>query len=81
MFSCRSHTTCLFCGSTMNKFCIFTPNRKTFKCIDDCWHIFKDIFLSVLNAVAPIKEVSLKQRSDPWVDSNILDLIKKGIFT
>ena len=48
--------------------------------VDDCWHIFKDIFLSVLNTVAPIKEVRLKQRSEPWVDSNILDLIKKRDF-
>ena len=49
--------------------------------VDDCWHIFKAIFLSVLNTVAPVKEVRLKQRSEPWVDSNILDFIKKGIFT
>ena len=41
---------------------------------------FKDVILSVLNTVAPIKEVRLKQRSEPWVDSNILDLIKKGIL-
>ena len=48
--------------------------------VDDSWHIFKDIFLSILNTVAPIKEVRLKQRSEPWVDSNILDLINKRYF-
>ena len=41
---------------------------------------FKDVILSVLNTVAPIKEVRLKQRREPWVDSNILDLIKKRDF-
>ncbi|XP_060607821.1 uncharacterized protein LOC132759963 [Ruditapes philippinarum] len=47
----------------------------TAKSVDESWLLFKDMFLSVLNVVAPVKEVRLKQRSEPWLDSNILELI------
>ncbi|MGL1888436.1 MAG: reverse transcriptase family protein [Reichenbachiella sp.] len=45
------------------------------KCVNKAWLVFKDKFLSVLNKVAPIKEVRIKQQSDPWINSEILHLI------
>ena len=45
--------------------------------INTAWSAFRDIFLLVLNSVAPVKEVRLKQRTEPWIDSEILDLIKQ----
>ena len=42
---------------------------------EDSWLKFKDIFLSVLNSVAPVKQVRLKQKSEPWLTSDILEMI------
>ena len=46
-------------------------------CVDSAWKTFQSIFLSVLNEIAPIKEIRLKQRTEPWMTSNILDMIKE----
>ena len=32
--------------------------------------------MSVLNCIAPVKEVRLKQRTEPWMSSEILNYIK-----
>ena len=40
------------------------------------WDSFKDIFHSVLDIVAPLKEVKLKQRTEPWMNSDILQNIR-----
>ncbi len=50
---------------------VFTSNN-----VNDSWRHFKDTFLSVLDSVAPVKEVRLKQRSEPWLSNEILELIK-----
>ena len=39
------------------------------------WAFFKDKFLTVLNKIAPYKEIRIKQLSEPWINSEILDLI------
>ena len=39
--------------------------------------ILKLFFTQVLDTVAPVKEVRLKQRSEPWIDSEIITLIKE----
>ena len=44
--------------------------------VQESWLTFKELFLSVLNSVAPEKQVRLKQRSEPWITSDILNLIK-----
>ena len=44
--------------------------------VNVAWLEFKSIFTSVLDSVAPVKEVWLIQRSEPWLTSEILDLIK-----
>ena len=44
--------------------------------VDKAWNGFNDIFMSILNSVVPIKEIKLKQRTEPWVDSELLKLIR-----
>ena len=39
------------------------------------WYSLKIIFHSVLDSVAPVKEVKLKQRTEPWMNSDILQNI------
>ena len=40
-------------------------------------HFFKDKFVSILNTLAPIKEIRIKQDTESWVCTEILDLIKQ----
>ena len=44
--------------------------------VDEAWALFKLHFLSVLDVLAPLKEVRIKQRTKPWINSEILDLIR-----
>ena len=37
---------------------------------------FKTIFLQILDAVAPIKEIRLKNRTEPWMNNEILENIR-----
>ena len=37
--------------------------------VNQAWNIFKHIFMLVVDGIAPIKTVHLKQRSDPWMDN------------
>ena len=41
------------------------------------WTLFKDLFTSVLDKVAPIREVRIKAKSEPWMCSDITDLIRQ----
>ena len=45
---------------------------------------FKYIFLSVIDNIAPMKEVRIKQRTEPWITNEILQCIKdrdKAFYT
>ena len=37
--------------------------------VNSAWIAFIDIFMLVLNSVAPIKEVRLKQKTEPWMSA------------
>ena len=39
--------------------------------------MFITIFINILDSIAPIKEVRIKNRTEPWIDENILLLIKE----
>ena len=41
------------------------------------WTHFTDLFMPIVDSLAPLKKVRLKQRSEPWFSSAILELIKK----
>ena len=44
-------------------------------CVNSAWKSFQNIFSNVLDEVAPVKEIRLKQRTEPWMSSEILELI------
>ena len=44
--------------------------------VDVAWSNFKDLFMSVVDKIAPLKEKRLKQRSEPWITSELLDDIR-----
>ena len=41
------------------------------------WSPFHGLFAGVIDKVAPVKEVRLKQRSEPWITHEILELIEE----
>jgi hypothetical protein len=43
--------------------------------VNEAWDRFKEIFLSVINTIASVKQIRLKQRTEPWIDSDILQAI------
>ena len=45
--------------------------------VDIAWGKFKSILLSIIDKVAPYKEVRVKQRTKPWMSSEILNLIRQ----
>ena len=45
--------------------------------VNEAWLIFKTIFTGILDEIAPFKEVRIKGRTEPWMNSDILDLIRK----
>ena len=42
----------------------------------DAWNNFKSIFISALDIFAPVKDIRIKQRSEKWIDSDILQCIR-----
>ena len=45
--------------------------------VNQAWEIFRNLFHSTLNSVAPHKDIKIKQNSEPWMTSEILDNIRK----
>ena len=43
----------------------------------DAWNCFKNIFLSVIDNLAPVKEIRIKQRTEPWITLDILTSISE----
>ena len=43
--------------------------------VNEAWYNFKTRFIDVLDVVAPIKHVRIKTRTEPWINSMILELI------
>ena len=41
------------------------------------WSDFKHVFISISNECAPMKTRRLKNRSNPWIDSHILQMMYK----
>ena len=47
------------------------------KTVDEAWSTFRDILIKIIDKVAPLKEIRIKQRTEPWMTSDILDKIKE----
>ena len=45
--------------------------------IDIAWNVFSNNFISVLDKVAPLKEVRIKNKTEPWMNNDILENIRK----
>ena len=45
--------------------------------VNDAWENFKNIFTPILNSIAPIKEVRIKSRTEPWMDDRILQMLRE----
>ena len=43
--------------------------------VNENWYTFTNVFTDILNTVAPVKEIRLKTRTEPWMNSEILELI------
>ena len=43
--------------------------------VNDAWNSFKTMLLQVINDIAPVKEVRIKGRTEPWMTNDILELI------
>ena len=46
------------------------------KDVNEAWCSFKHRFLEVVDKVAPYKEIRIKQRTEPWVNDDILEAIR-----
>lgn len=44
--------------------------------VNDAWNNFKSVFISTMDSIAPVKSVRIKQRTEEWVDSEVLQSIK-----
>ena len=44
--------------------------------VEDAWKLFKSTFIKVIDSVAPLKTVRVKQGSEPWVTGEILQCIR-----
>ena len=45
--------------------------------VDNAWNNLKNIFISVLYSVAPVQGIRIQQRLEPWLTSEIIELMKE----
>ena len=50
--------------------CFFASN------INDAWFNYREVCMNILDSVAPIKEIQIKQRTEPWISADILECIQ-----
>ena len=44
--------------------------------VDKAWSVFKDNLLYILDKLAPVKEVRIKHKTEPWMNNVILENIR-----
>lgn len=44
--------------------------------INDAWFNYREVCMNILDSVAPIKEIRIKQRTEPWISADILECIQ-----
>lgn len=45
--------------------------------VEEAWLFFKRKFMAVIDGIAPVKEIRVKQRTEPWMSSEILHMISE----
>ena len=45
--------------------------------VNDAWSKFKQIFTNILDEIAPIKQIRIKVRTEPWMNNELLELINE----
>ena len=45
--------------------------------VDKAWNNFRNIFLGIIDSIAPIRTIQVKQGNQPWFINEILDTINK----
>ncbi|XP_060780219.1 uncharacterized protein LOC132888186 isoform X2 [Neoarius graeffei] len=45
--------------------------------VDQAWRNFTTMFIYVLDSIAPVKSISVKHRTEPWVSTEILEAINR----
>lgn len=45
--------------------------------VDYAWTKFKVLFLKVVDRIAPFRQVRDKQRSSPWMNQKVFEILKK----
>jgi len=45
--------------------------------VNEAWERFKHLFVSVIDNIEPVKQLRIKQRTEPLMDSDILQAIKE----
>ena len=45
--------------------------------VDQAWGTFKTVFSNILDSVAPVKEIRLKGCTEPWINNEILEDIRR----
>ena len=53
------------------------PNCLLFSCADSAYNHLSKILQDIINDIAPIKDIRIKGNTKPWLDSNIIGLIRK----
>ena len=45
--------------------------------VNTAWKVFQTSFINILDEVAPVKEIRVKQRTELWMNNDILDMLKE----
>ena len=45
--------------------------------VTKAWDCFRNASMSAINSLAPVRQARIKQRTEPWIDSDILALINQ----
>ncbi len=45
--------------------------------LESAWVTFKNLFVTILDDIAPFKQIRVKQRSEPWFDTELRNLIQE----
>ena len=56
------------------------PNYLLFSCADSEFNHFSKILQDTINDRAPIKYIRIKENTKPWLDGNMIGLIRKRDF-